>query len=42
MTPLVNGMLPPDAVEAPLNAGTVVDGFGVAVVFDGLRTPSMT
>jgi hypothetical protein len=42
VTPDVNGTPPSLAVEAPGNAGTVVDGFGAAVEFCGLRTPSMT
>lgn len=42
MTPLVNGMPPSEAVEAPENAGEVVDGFGVVAspVASGLRTLS--
>ena len=37
-TPLVKGVLPSVAVEAPGKATAVVDGFGSTVEFAGLRT----
>ena len=40
MTPEVNGTIPPEAEEAPLNAGICVEAvmLGMAIVLLGLRT----